>query len=99
MTVRWATRPSQWSGGPASNSQPSFPDDEEDTPDSNELDRAVKETAKAGSSVGNPVVASDANNDPLLYTLAGTSAVATFTTSTASADVDNNPCTNADHQL
>ena len=32
-----------------------------------ELTRTVKETAKAGSSVGNAVVATDADNDPLLY--------------------------------
>ena len=31
--------------------------------------RMVRETAKAGSSVGNAVAASDADNDPLLYEL------------------------------
>ena len=31
--------------------------------------RTVRETAKVGDSVGNAVTASDADNDPLLYTL------------------------------
>ena len=48
---------------PAANSQPSFP--------SSELTRMVKETATAGSSVGNAVVATDSDNDPLLYKLDG----------------------------
>ena len=56
---------------PASNSQPSFTDEDDTTPDltpdTSDQDRMVKETAKPGSSVGNPVVASDADNDPLLY--------------------------------
>ena len=55
---------------PAANSQPSFPDDVEGTAGS-QLTRMVRETAKAGSSIGNPVVASDTDNDPLLYSLAG----------------------------
>ena len=33
------------------------------------MTRTVKETAKTGSSVGNAVTATDADNDPLLYTL------------------------------
>ena len=36
--------------------------------------RTVKETAKAGSSVGNAVTASDADNDPLIYRLTGVDA-------------------------
>ena len=53
---------------PAANSQPSFADDNDDV-DGNQQDRMVKETAKVGSSVGNAVTATDADNDPLLYTL------------------------------
>ena len=34
-----------------------------------QVTRTVKETAKAGSSVGNAVTATDADNDPLLYSL------------------------------
>ena len=36
------------------------------------MTRTVKETAKTGSSVGNAVTATDADNDPLLYTLTRT---------------------------
>ena len=55
---------------PAANNQPSFPDDEDDDARlASQVTRMVKETAKAGSSVGNAVVATDADNDPVLYTL------------------------------
>ena len=55
---------------PASNSQPSFAVQDED-PDleGNQVTRILKETAKVGSSVGNAVTATDADNDPLLYSL------------------------------
>ena len=53
---------------PVANAQPSFPD-EDAIADGSQVTRTVKETAKVGSSVGNPVVASDADNDPLLYEL------------------------------
>ena len=48
---------------PVTNAQPSFPDENAGQ------NRPVKETAKDGASVGNSVVASDSDNDPLLYTL------------------------------
>ena len=53
---------------PAANSRPAFADENDDV-DGNQQDRAVKETAKVGSSVGNAVTATDADNDPVLYTL------------------------------
>ena len=52
---------------PAANSQPSFP--------GGAKTRMVKETATAGSSVGNAVVATDSDNDPLLYKLDGGEAI------------------------
>ena len=71
---------------PASNSQPSFLDEDDETPGT-QADRAVRETAKAGSSVGNAVVATDADNDPLLYTLDdGTTMMACSTPDTADDD-------------
>ena len=51
----------------------------------------VKETAKAGSSIGNAVVATDADNDPVLYTLAG--AVPTFSTSPTDTTAPNSKLT------
>ena len=33
------------------------------------MTRTVSETAKVGATIGNAVVATDADNDPLLYTL------------------------------
>ena len=54
---------------PASNSQPSFAVQDEEVEAGVQVTRTVKETAKIGSSVGNAVTATDANNDPLLYRL------------------------------
>ena len=77
---------------PAANSQPVFADDDDTTPDptpgTSDQSRMVKETAKHGSSVGNAVVATDADNDPLLYTLAG-EAPAAFTAAPADATPPN----------
>ena len=69
---------------PAANSAPSFEGQDETAPtvdddttadaegiqDNIVVNRSVKETAKVGSSIGNPVVATDDDNDPLLYSLA-----------------------------
>ena len=57
---------------PVANAQPAFADDDAETPDAQQT-RAVRETAKAGDSVGNAVTASDSDNDPLLYSLVGES--------------------------
>ena len=62
---------------PVANAQPAFADTDDDATNGSQQTRTVRETAKAGSSVGNPVTASDSDNDPLLYdldpvTLAGT---------------------------
>ncbi len=55
---------------PAANSQPSFGVQDEDPQTAGlQVNRTVKETAKTGSSVGNAVTATDADNDPLLYSL------------------------------
>ena len=54
---------------PASNSQPSFAVQDEEPDTGIQVTRVVKETAKTGSSVGNAVTATDADNDPLLYRL------------------------------
>ena len=53
---------------PVANAQPVFADDNDDV-DGAQQSRDVRETAKVGDSVGNAVTASDADNDPLLYTL------------------------------
>ena len=53
---------------PAANSRPAFADDDPDV-DGAQQARTVNETAKVGSSVGNAVTATDADNDPLLYSL------------------------------
>ena len=53
---------------PAANSRPAFADADDEI-DGNQQERTVKETAKVGSSVGNAVTATDADNDPLLYGL------------------------------
>ena len=53
---------------PAANAAPSFTD-EDDKVTGIQAGRTVDETAKAGSSIGDPVAATDTNNDPLLYTL------------------------------
>ena len=52
---------------PVTNAQPAFAD----TGDADGVQQArpVRETAEVGDSVGNPVVASDTDNDPLLYSL------------------------------
>ena len=67
---------------PAANTKPSFEVQDETGPATDDdkgtagiqdnvvVTRTVKETAKTGSGVGAPVVATDADNDPLLYTLA-----------------------------
>ena len=56
---------------PAANFAPSFGVQDEDAAvDGVQVTRTVKETVKVGSSVGAPVAATDADNDPLLYTLA-----------------------------
>ena len=52
---------------PVANAQPKFADDGD--AEGAQQTRMVRETAKGGSSVGNAVTASDADNDPLLYTL------------------------------
>ena len=55
---------------PAANNQPSFAVQDEDPQTAGlQVNRTVKETAKTGSSVGNAVTATDADNDPLLYSL------------------------------
>ena len=55
---------------PTANFRPSFVvQDEKADQTGIQVTRSVKETAKAGSGVGVPVVATDADNDPLLYTL------------------------------
>ena len=54
---------------PVVNAAPAFADDDDDSTNLVMHGRNVKENAKVGSSVGNPVVASDADNDPLLYSL------------------------------
>ena len=55
---------------PTFNSKPSFAaqDEKPDEPGL-QVNREVKETAEVGSSVGNAVTATDADNDPLLYSL------------------------------
>ena len=53
---------------PAANAAPSFTD-EDDKVTGIQASRTVDETAKVGSSIGDPVAATDTNNDPLLYTL------------------------------
>ena len=60
---------------PVSNAQPAF----EDTGDADgtQQSRSVRETAEVGDSVGNAVTASDADNDPLLYTLSDSTAQST----------------------
>ena len=67
---------------PAANSAPSFEGQDETAPtvdddttadgvqDNIVANRSVRETAKVGSSIGNPVVATDSDNDPVLYSLA-----------------------------
>ena len=67
---------------PTANFTPSFEvqdetgpaeDDDTDTAGTQDnivITRSVSETAKIGASIGNAVVATDADNDPLLYTLA-----------------------------
>ena len=56
---------------PAANFGPSFRLQDDDTTTIDiEVGRKVRETAKIGAGVGTPVVATDADNDPLLYTLA-----------------------------
>ena len=55
---------------PVANAQPKFEDADDDCgPMAHSRRRSVRETAKIGDSVGNAVTASDADNDPLLYTL------------------------------
>ena len=56
---------------PAANFAPSFRlQDDDATMTGIQVERMVRETAKIGDGVGTPVVATDADNDPLLYTLA-----------------------------
>ena len=56
---------------PTANFRPSFVVQDEKADETGiQVTRSVKETAKAGSGVGVPVVATDVDNDPLLYTLA-----------------------------
>ena len=56
---------------PPANFAPSFGVQDEDAAvDGVQVTRTVKETVKVGSSVGAPVAATDADNDPLLYSLA-----------------------------
>ncbi len=89
---------------PNSNFAPSFEVQDETGPtvdDQNEADdpagiqddivvtRTVSETAKAGASIGNAVVATDADNDPLLYTLAG--GAITYTASPTGDDAPTPP--------
>ncbi len=55
---------------PPANFAPSFGVQDEDAAKRGvQVSRTVKETAKAGSGIGAPVVATDADNDPLLYKL------------------------------
>ncbi len=73
---------------PVANAQPAFADDDSDT-DGAQQDRPVRETAKAGDSVGNAVTASDSDNDPLLYTLDGGDAITLTGTGSPSVDADD----------
>ena len=55
---------------PTANFRPSFVVQDENADQTGiQVTRSVKETAKVGSGVGVPVVATDADNDPLLYKL------------------------------
>ena len=56
------------------NDDPVFPDQDPDMPDvqNTETTRMIGENTDEGVNVGNPVVANDANNDILTYTLTGT---------------------------
>ena len=65
------------------------------SPTTSEQSRTVRETAKAGDSVGNAVTASDSDNDPLLYELEGVAV--TFSTSEPTAGDPGVPT--ADHQF
>ena len=53
---------------PAANAAPSFPDGDDEVAGI-QTARMVDETAKVGSSIGDPVAATDSDNDPLLYGL------------------------------
>ncbi len=84
---------------PNSNFAPSFEvqdetgptvDDDTDTAgiqDNIVVTRSVSEAAEAGASIGNAVVATDSDNDPLLYTLTG--AVPVYTASPADTTAPN----------
>ena len=74
---------------PAANSQPSFTDDDDTSPTTSEQTRMVDETAKVGFSVGNAVTATDADNDPLLYSLDGGDAIELQGEGTPTVDADD----------
>ena len=56
---------------PAVNAKPAFPDQDPNTPgvDNEVTLLTVKDGAAAGASIGDPVSATDADNDPLLYSM------------------------------
>ena len=56
---------------PAVNSDPAFPDQDPNVPGVNNdaTSLTVKDGATAGTSIGDPVSATDADNDPLLYSM------------------------------
>ena len=57
------------------NEPPEFPDQDPSTPDIDDTaTRMVPENTPAGMAIGNPVAATDGNNDVLTYTLGGTGA-------------------------
>jgi hypothetical protein len=87
---------------PVANARPVFADDNDDV-DGAQQTRDVRETAKVGDSVGNAVTASDADNDPLLYTLTDGEADAEpntpgiqYTDSDDPPDTTNDPATDGD---
>ena len=71
---------------PVSNAQPAFADDGD--AEGAQQTRTVRETAKVGTSVGNAVTASDADNDPLLYGLLDGDGDATDSDSTEATPSD-----------
>ena len=61
-----------------------------------QVTRTVSETAKAGSGIGAPVVATDADNDPLLYDLGKVTVITDLGVDNAVGGIDNADGNNAD---
>ena len=85
---------------PTANAAPSFPDQNPSTPEKDEVAvRMVAENSGKGSAVGEPVVASDPNNDAVLYSLsdadAGTDPNAFEAVETSIQDADGDPISSA----